>query len=90
MKKNKSHSSPFTAPLTLFFIGLLRFYKLAISPYMPMACRYDPTCSAYMIDAIHDHGFITGLWLGLKRIGRCHPWGGHGYDPAPKPVQPKK
>ncbi|MGN6671004.1 MAG: membrane protein insertion efficiency factor YidD [Candidatus Nucleicultricaceae bacterium] len=90
MKNSKPHVRPITYPLTLLVTGLLRVYKLILSPYMPMACRYDPTCSVYMMDAIHHHGLTRGLWLGLKRIGRCHPWGGHGYDPAPKPIQQKK
>jgi uncharacterized protein len=65
------------------FISLVRFYQVAISPYLPAACRYSPTCSQYMIEAIQIHGTLKGTWLGLKRIGRCHPWGGHGHDPVP-------
>jgi uncharacterized protein len=66
------------------FILLVRFYQLAISPWLGSNCRYQPTCSSYMIDALKEHGLLKGLWLGTKRIGRCHPWGGHGYDPVPK------
>ena len=66
------------------FILLVRFYQLAISPWMGSNCRYQPTCSSYMIEALKEHGLLKGLWLGTKRIGRCHPWGGHGYDPVPK------
>ena len=66
------------------FILLVRFYQLAISPWMGSNCRYQPTCSSYMIEALKEHGLLKGLWLGAKRIGRCHPWGGHGYDPVPK------
>ncbi|STD59658.1 membrane protein insertion efficiency factor YidD [Empedobacter falsenii] len=66
------------------FILLIRFYQLAISPWMGSNCRYQPTCSSYMIEALKEHGLLKGLWLGTKRIGRCHPWGGHGYDPVPK------
>jgi putative membrane protein insertion efficiency factor len=65
------------------FIGLVRFYQLAISPYFPPRCRYQPTCSAYSIEALQKHGALKGGWLALKRIGRCHPWGGTGYDPVP-------
>ena len=65
-------------------ILLVRFYQLAISPWLGNNCRYQPTCSSYMIDALKEHGLLKGLWLGTKRIGRCHPWGGHGYDPVPK------
>ena len=66
------------------FILLVRFYQLAISPWMGSNCRYQPTCSSYMIEALKEHGLLKGLWLGTKRIGRYHPWGGHGYDPVPK------
>ncbi|TGN30220.1 membrane protein insertion efficiency factor YidD [Empedobacter tilapiae] len=66
------------------FILLVRFYQLAISPWIGSNCRYQPTCSSYMIEALKEHGLLKGLWLGTKRIGRCHPWGGHGYDPVPK------
>lgn len=64
-------------------IALVRFYQGAISPYTPASCRYNPTCSQYMIEAIKEHGAARGLWLGLKRISRCHPWGGSGDDPVP-------
>lgn len=66
------------------FILPVRFYQLAISPLIGPSCRYDPTCSHYMIQAIQEWGVFKGLWLGIKRIGSCHPWGGHGYDPVPK------
>lgn len=65
------------------FIFLIRFYQGAISPFFPAACRYTPTCSEYSIQAIRKYGPIKGSWLGLKRILRCHPWGGHGHDPVP-------
>lgn len=66
------------------FIFLIRFYKIAISPLLGNNCRYHPTCSSYMIEALQVHGLIKGLYLGTKRILRCHPWGGSGYDPVPK------
>lgn len=59
------------------------FYKYSISPLFPPGCRYTPTCSQYAIEAIKKHGPLKGFWLALKRILRCHPWGGHGYDPVP-------
>ncbi|MCV9385241.1 membrane protein insertion efficiency factor YidD [Reichenbachiella ulvae] len=59
------------------------FYQYSISPLFPSSCRYSPTCSQYMKEAIMKHGAGKGLWLGLKRMGRCHPWGGNGYDPVP-------
>ena len=64
-------------------IGIVRFYQVAISPWTPPSCRYTPTCSAYAIEALETHGAMRGGWLALKRIGRCHPWGGHGFDPVP-------
>lgn len=65
-------------------IGLVRFYQLAISPWLGSSCRYSPTCSQYMIDAVKEWGPLKGFWLGIKRIGRCHPWGGDGHDPVPE------
>lgn len=64
-------------------ILLVRFYQMSIRPLLPDACRYTPSCSQYTIEALRKHGFFRGGWLGLKRILRCHPWGGHGYDPVP-------
>lgn len=64
-------------------IWLIRFYQKFISPFCPGVCRYRPTCSQYMIEAIQIHGIFKGIWLGIKRICRCHPWGGSGYDPVP-------
>ena len=69
--------------LARILIGVVRFYRMAISPWTPAACRYTPTCSAYAIEAIEKHGSMKGSWMALKRIGRCHPWGGNGYDPVP-------
>ena len=65
------------------FVLLVRFYQVAISPYTPSSCRYEPTCSQYTIEALRKRGLITGLWLSLKRIFNCHPLGGSGYDPVP-------
>jgi putative membrane protein insertion efficiency factor len=61
--------------------ALIRAYKLGISPFIPMACRFTPTCSDYAQEAISKYGVMKGGYLGLKRILRCHPWGGHGHDP---------
>jgi uncharacterized protein len=63
--------------------GLIRFYQLAISPLLPPACRFLPTCSDYAAEAVHRHGACAGLALALRRLLRCHPWGGSGYDPVP-------
>jgi len=62
---------------------MIKAYKYAISPMLPMSCRYTPTCSSYAEEAIRKYGVLKGVWLGIKRISRCHPWGGHGYDPVP-------
>lgn len=61
----------------------VRFYQLAVSPLLPPSCRYVPTCSQYTIEALRKHGPVKGLWLAVRRILRCHPWGGSGYDPVP-------
>ncbi len=63
--------------------ALIRGYQLLLSPVLPGACRYHPTCSEYALTAISMHGVASGAWLALKRISRCHPWGGHGMDPVP-------
>lgn len=65
-------------------ILLIRFYQGALSPLLGSNCRFTPTCSEYFIDALKEHGILKGSALGFKRISRCHPWGGSGYDPVPK------
>jgi len=65
-------------------IGMVRFYQLVVSPYLGSNCRYTPSCSQYMIDAVEEWGVFKGVWLGIRRISRCHPWGGSGYDPVPR------
>ena len=65
------------------FIGFIKFYQGAISPYFPASCRYTPTCSSYGLEAIDKHGPLKGGWLALKRFLSCNPWGGHGHDPVP-------
>ncbi|MEO5893345.1 MAG: membrane protein insertion efficiency factor YidD [Ferruginibacter sp.] len=69
--------------LSLPFIGLIKLYQLIISPWLGNQCRYTPTCSQYGIEALQKYGPIKGLWLTIKRIARCNPWGGHGPDPVP-------
>lgn len=64
-------------------VFVVRVYQRLLSPLLGANCRYRPTCSAYMVGAIQTWGPLRGTWLGLKRIGRCHPWGGHGHDPVP-------
>ncbi|WP_303408615.1 membrane protein insertion efficiency factor YidD [uncultured Duncaniella sp.] len=65
------------------FLLPIYFYRACISPMLTPSCRFTPTCSEYAIEAINRHGAIKGLWLTVKRISRCHPWGGSGYDPVP-------
>ncbi len=64
---------------------LIRFYQIAISPILGPRCRYIPTCSQYALEAIQWHGACYGSFLAARRICQCHPWGGSGYDPVPKP-----
>lgn len=65
------------------FILLIRFYQGVISPFLPNSCRYTPTCSQYALEAFRKHGPVKGLYLTVRRLLRCHPWGGSGYDPVP-------
>ena len=65
------------------FLALVKFYQYCISPYTPPACRFTPTCSQYAVEALKKYGPIKGGWLTVKRLLRCHPWGGSGYDPVP-------
>ncbi len=69
--------------LSRLCIVLIKGYQGIISPYLPNACRYSPTCSQYGVEAYTKYGFFKGSILTLKRISRCHPWGGKGYDPLP-------
>lgn len=69
--------------LSIPLIWLIKLYQVILSPIMGRSCRYTPTCSHYGIQALKKYGLFKGTWLTIKRIGRCHPWGGHGYDPVP-------
>ena len=66
------------------FLFPIKLYKIALSPLLPSRCAYRPTCSQYTAEAIQEWGVARGIWMGVKRIGRCHPWGGFGYDPVPR------
>lgn len=72
-----------TRVIAVPFIGLIRLYRLAISPWLGSNCRFQPSCSAYAIEALERHGVLRGGWLTLRRIGRCHPWAIAGHDPVP-------
>jgi uncharacterized protein len=72
-----------TVPVSYLFIGLIKIYQYSISPLLGPSCRYEPSCSQYSIEALKKHGIIKGMYLSIKRIGSCHPWGGHGHDPVP-------
>ncbi|MBQ6190822.1 MAG: membrane protein insertion efficiency factor YidD [Bacteroidaceae bacterium] len=69
--------------LTTLLILPIRFYQRFISPLTPPSCRFTPTCSQYAIEALRKYGPLKGSWLALRRLLRCHPWGGSGYDPVP-------
>lgn len=64
-------------------LALVWLYRLLISPFLGSNCRYSPSCSQYALDALRLHGAFRGTWLAVRRISRCHPWGGSGYDPVP-------
>ena len=65
-------------------IGLLKAYRLLISPLYGQVCRYHPSCSAYALEAVQRHGSLRGSWLAVRRLARCHPWAAGGYDPVPE------
>ena len=73
----------FTKSLGWLLMLPIRFYRKFISPFTPPSCRFTPTCSEYAIEAITKHGPFKGTWLTVRRVLRCHPWGGSGYDPVP-------
>ncbi|TAF32153.1 MAG: membrane protein insertion efficiency factor YidD [Cytophagales bacterium] len=70
------------SPLGYGLWAVVRAYQLFLSPMLPKSCRFTPSCSQYMLDAIQKYGAWHGLWKGIRRISRCHPWGGSGHDPA--------
>jgi putative membrane protein insertion efficiency factor len=73
-------------PAVFALRGLVHVYRWVISPLLGPRCRYQPTCSEYALDALSKHGAVRGSWLALRRIARCHPWGGSGWDPVPDPA----
>jgi uncharacterized protein len=69
--------------LALPFMAIIKIYQLVLSPLLGPKCRFTPTCSHYSMEAFKKYGLFKGFWLTVKRISRCHPFGGHGYDPVP-------
>lgn len=76
-------SGPATPPLAWPLILLVKGYQVTLRPWMGGHCRFQPTCSDYALEALRTHGALRGSWLTVRRIGRCQPWGGCGYDPVP-------
>jgi putative membrane protein insertion efficiency factor len=76
--------------LRAVLLALIRFYRKGISPFLPPACRYTPSCSEYGLEAVTRYGALKGGWLTVRRLMRCHPWGGRGYDPVPELGGPPK
>jgi len=79
----KKYYKIFLSIITFPLIVLIKIYQVLISPLFPSSCRYTPTCSHYTLEALKKYGLFKGGWLGIKRISRCHSWGGSGYDPVP-------
>ena len=69
--------------MRFLLIGLVRIYQYALSPFLGRSCRFVPSCSEYMIESLRRHGVVKGLWLGTRRVCRCHPWHPGGHDPVP-------
>jgi uncharacterized protein len=69
--------------LSLPFVALIKLYQWVLSPLIGPKCRFTPSCSQYAVEALGKYGVIKGMWMAIKRISRCHPWGGQGYDPVP-------
>lgn len=76
------------SPLARLLALPVHAYRLALSPWLGRNCRFAPTCSAYALEALETHGALRGGWLALRRIARCHPWGGEGFDPVPSKTCP--
>lgn len=83
MKRGERTQSSRTGWTAWLAIVLLRTYQLALSPLLGPCCRFEPSCSQFAIEAVQRHGVVRGIWLSVRRIGRCHPFGGMGYDPVP-------
>jgi len=85
MLQHETHpAGPRRSPLAAGARALILAYRYALSPLLGPRCRFYPSCSAYALEALDRHGALRGLWLALRRIGRCHPWHPGGYDPVPE------
>lgn len=84
-RSSKRSDRKFSARRVLIFpfVILIRFYQYCISPFIPKACRFEPSCSVYAVEAFQKHGVFKGFYLTVRRLSRGHPWGGSGYDPVP-------
>jgi putative membrane protein insertion efficiency factor len=84
LQRIPSNASQFVKRILILpFLVLIKLYQWVLSPWVGPKCRYTPTCSHYAVEALQKHGLLKGLWLSIKRISRCHPWGSSGYDPVP-------
>jgi len=79
----RTEAARVAGPLAYALLAVVRGYQVLLSPIVGGACRFEPSCSHYMAEAIERHGAGRGAWLGLRRLARCHPLGSHGYDPVP-------
>ena len=79
----RPRTAPSMSPLAMVLRLLVRAYQLLISPVLGPRCRFAPTCSEYAVEALANHGALRGTWLAARRVSKCHPWGGSGYDPVP-------
>ena len=92
MSTDLFHSVATRKPATWLACMLIRAYQSVVAPLLPPACRFEPSCSHYTLEALRRHGLFKGLWLGARRICRCHPWHPGGYDPVPEcgaPAMPR-
>lgn len=75
------------ALVTALLVSFVRCYRMALAPFFTPCCRFEPSCSSYVEECVQTHGPLRGLWLGLRRIGRCHPFSAGGVDPVPRPLR---